>query len=78
VASLKERQLALEERKLQLYEEKQTKKRGAESDDDPDWLFLKSLLPELKKVRNKLHLRTKIMNTISEYLEDECLTEYHV
>ena len=63
--------LALEQKKVSLFQQKLNKD---ERNDDPDVCFLKGLLPELKRAERPSTLKRKIMEAIDDYLETERLT----
>jgi hypothetical protein len=68
----RERAIMLEEKKIKIMEERQEMKRK-ESTEDADLSFLKSMLPDLKKARNKGALKIKLLSTMVEFLENEDL-----
>ncbi len=75
------RALEIQEKKTELFaqrlmsKEREFKLRERERarEDDPDWAFLKSILPQLKKAKDSFTLKMKIMETIKNYLDVETL-----
>jgi hypothetical protein len=76
-----ERGLAIEQRKIELYEKREAHKESLRvQEDNADLQFFKSILPEVAKVKDKLRFRGQVINLLSEFLQGEeldCLHEIH-
>jgi hypothetical protein len=75
------RSLDIEDKKLEIFRKKveiqAAQFQVAQKPEDNDLLFLKSLLPEVKKAKNKRKLKRKLLEVVDEYLEaEEFMTEH--
>jgi len=49
--------------------ELEARERAKATEDNPDWAFLKSILPQLKKAKDSFTMNMKIMEPIKNYLD---------
>lgn len=67
-----QRSLDLEEKKIKLYEEQVKSSQHTERDGrDDDLQFLQSLLPFVKRVKDKLGFRSHLMTVINDSMKSE-------